>query len=106
MWGVSELGLPFLGPDDESLVAPSLDALAEYDGWLVPAAEEARMILVDFADGWYRRETNAGSSWRWTQQTATLSFPNPRTAVALHLDYGAPRRPVRGCSQNPHHHRR
>lgn len=89
VWRVSELGFPFVGSGDESLVAPSLDALAEYDGWLVPAGEEARMILVDFADGWYRRETNAGSSWRWTQQTATLSFPNPRTSVVLHLDYGA-----------------
>ena len=89
VWGVSELGLPFVGPRDESLVAPALDALAENDGWLVPAGEEARMILVDFADGWYRRETNAGSSWRWTQQTATLSFPNPRMSVVLHLDYGA-----------------
>ncbi len=89
VWGVSELGLPFVGSGDESLVAPPLDALAEYDGWLVPAEDKARMVLVEFADGWYRRETNAGSSWRWTQQTATLSFPNPRTGVVLHLDYGA-----------------
>ena len=89
VWGVSELGLPFVGSGDESLVAPPLDALAEYDGWLVPAEDKARMVLVEFADGWYRRETNAGSSWRWTQQTATLSFPNPRTSVVLHLDYRA-----------------
>lgn len=89
VWGVSELGLQFVGSGDESLVAPPLDALAEYDGWLVPAEDKARMVLVEFADGWYRRETNAGSSWRWTQQTATLSFPNPRTSVVLHLDYRA-----------------
>ena len=47
------------------------------------------MVLVEFTDGWYARETGGGSSWRWTQQTATLAFLNPRTAAVLHLDYGA-----------------
>ena len=88
-WGVSELGLPFLAPGDQPSVAVALDAHAEYDGWLLPAEEKARMILVEFTDGWYPRETNDRSSWRWMQQTATISFPNPRTFAVLHLDYNA-----------------
>ena len=89
VWGVSELGLPFLGPGDDSTVAAALDAHAEYDGWLVTTEDKARMVLVEFTDGWYARETADGSSWRWTKQTATISFPNPRTSAVLHLDYEA-----------------
>ena len=88
-WGVSELGLPFLEPGDDSPILATLDAHAEYDGWLVTPEDKARMVLVEFTDGWYARETGGGSSWRWTQQTATLAFLNPRTAAVLHLDYGA-----------------
>ena len=88
-WGVSELGLPFFEPGDDSPIPATLDAHAEYDGWLVTAEDKARMFLVEFTNGWYAQETADGSSWRWTQQTATLSFLNPRTAVVLHLDYGA-----------------
>ena len=88
-WGVSELGLPFLEPGDDSPIPATLDAHAEYDGWLVTPEEKARMVLVEFTDGWYARETGSGSSWRWTQQTARLAFLNPRTAAVLHLDYGA-----------------
>ena len=90
VWGVSELGLPFLGPGEDSPITAALDAHAEYDGWLVTTEEKARLVLpVEFTDGWYARETGARSSWRWTQQTARLSFPNPRTAAVLHLDYDA-----------------
>ena len=88
-WGVSDLGLPFIGPRDESPLAATLDAHAEYDGWLVTTEDKARLVLVEFSDGWYARETGDRSSWRWTQQTATMSFPNPRTGVVLHLDYDA-----------------
>ena len=88
-WGVSELELPFLEPGDDSPIPATLDAHAEYDGWLVTPEEKAHMILVEFTAGWYARETGAGSSWRWTQHTATMSFPNPRRATVLHLDYDA-----------------
>ena len=89
VWGVSELGLSFFEPGDGSPIAATLDAHAEYDGWLVTTEDKVRLVLVEFTDGWYARERADGSSWRWTQQTATLSFPNPRTAVVLHLDYDA-----------------
>lgn len=86
-WGVSELGLPFLERRDDS--PTPFDAHAEYDGWLVTPEDKARMVLIEFTDGWHARETGGGSSWRWTQQTATLTFLNPRTSAVLHLDYGA-----------------
>ena len=89
VWGVSELGLPFLEPGNDSPIPATLDAHAEYDGWLVTPEDKARMVLVEFTGGWYARETGGGSSWRWTQQTATLAFLNPRTATVLHLDYDA-----------------
>ena len=59
------------------------------DGWLVTTEDKARLVLVEFTDGWYARETSDGSSWRWTQPTATLSFLNPRRAAVLHVDYDA-----------------
>ena len=89
VWGVSELGLPFLGAGDDSPISVTFDAPVEYDGWLVTAEEKARLVLVEFADGWYARETAGGSSWRWTERVATLAFPNPRTVVVLDLDYDA-----------------
>ena len=87
VWGVSELALPLLGPGEEALTAGTLDAYAEYDGWLLTT--EDKVSLIEFTAGWYPRETADESSWRWTHQTATLSFPNPRTAAVLHLDYDA-----------------
>ena len=86
-WGVSELGLPFIGPGEEPPTAGTLDAYAEYDGWLLTTGDKAN--LVEFTNGWYPWETADESSWRWTHQAATLSFPNPRTAAVLHLDYDA-----------------
>ena len=85
-WGVSELGLPFLEPGDDSPILATLDAHAEYDGWLVTPEDKARMVLVECTDGWYARETGGGLSWRWTQQTATLAFLNPREAPPVFLD--------------------
>ena len=87
VWGVSELALQFLGLGEEAPTAGTLDAYAEYDGWLLTTEDKAS--LVEFTNGWYPRETADESSWRWTHQAATLSFPNPRTAAALHLDYDA-----------------
>ena len=89
VWGVSELGLPFLASAEAPPIADAFDAHAEYNGWLVTAEDKARMVLVELTDGWYSRETANGSSWRWTHQTATLSFLNPRARVVLHLDYDA-----------------
>ena len=89
VWGVSELVLPLLGPGDESPIAATLDAHAEYDGWLVTTEDKEHMVLVAFTEGWYAQETTGGSAWRWTQQTATLSFMNPRAPAVLHLDYEA-----------------
>ncbi|MXY23770.1 MAG: hypothetical protein F4Y45_04505 [Acidobacteria bacterium] len=88
-WGVSEWGFPFLEPGGESRIATAVDAYAEYDGWLVTTEDKARMVLVDFVDGWYDRETDNGSAWRWSGPTAMLSFQNPRTPAVLHLDYDA-----------------
>ena len=85
VWGASELGLRFLGPGAGTPTADTFDAYAEYDGWLLTTEDKAG--LVEFTDGWHPRETADGSTWRWTQQAATLSFPNPRTAAVLHLDY-------------------
>ena len=90
VWRVSELRLPFLGSGYESAVTATRDTLVEYDGWLLTAEEKARLVLVEFADGWHNTETAGGSSWRWTRQVATLAFPNPRTGVVLDLDYNAP----------------
>ena len=87
VWGVSELALPLLGTGEEPPTAGTLDAYAEYDGWLLTI--EDKTSLVEFTNGWYPWETADESSWRWTHRTATLSFPNPRTAAALHLDYDA-----------------
>ena len=67
VWGVSELGLPFLEPGDDSPIPATLDAHAEYDGWLVTTEDKARLVMVEFTDGWYARETSDGSSWRWTR---------------------------------------
>ena len=89
VWGVSALRLPFLGRGKESQDAAALDVHAEYTGWLVTTEDKARLVLVEFTDGWYARETSDGSSWRWTQPTAMLSFLNPRRAAVLHLDYDA-----------------
>ena len=89
VWGVSELGLPFLAPDEAPPTAAAFDTHAEYNGWLVTAEDKARMVLVEFTDGWYARETANGSAWRWTHQTATLSFLNPKAPAVLHLDCDA-----------------
>ena len=89
LWAFRNGGLPFLGAGDDLSIAATFDAPAEYDGWLVTADEKVGLVLVDFTDGWYAREWADGSSWRWTQQVATLAFPNLRTDVVLDLEYNA-----------------
>ena len=45
---------------------------------------------LTYASGWYRAESDTivpESTWRWTQQSATLSFVNLNTDVAFYLDY-------------------
>ena len=39
--------------------------------------------------GWYPEETASGSTRRWTGETATLSFRNPKADATFHLDYTA-----------------
>ena len=87
LWAYRNGGLPFLSTGDDFPISATFDAPAEYDGWLVSAEEKGSLVLVEFTDGWYAREWADESSWRWTQQVATLAFPNPRTDVALDLEY-------------------
>ena len=45
-----------------------------------------------YSSGWHPPEFDAAapeSTWKWTQQTATLSFGNPNTDAAFYLDYAA-----------------
>ncbi len=62
-----------------------LDSPAGDVAWL------AAQPLV-FSDGWHPPESDASapdSTWRWTRQTATLSFANPNADTAFYLDYAA-----------------
>ena len=45
-----------------------------------------------YTSGWHAVESDATSpesTWQWTQQTATLSFANPKLDAAFYLDYAA-----------------
>ena len=45
-----------------------------------------------YTSGWHPAESDATapeSTWRWTRQTATLSFANPNADAAFYLDYAA-----------------
>ena len=45
-----------------------------------------------YTSGWYPPESDVSapdSTWRWTRQTATLSFANPNADTTLYLDYAA-----------------
>ena len=45
-----------------------------------------------YTSGWHPPEsdpTTPESTWRWTRQTATLSFANPNADAVLYLDYAA-----------------
>ena len=50
-------------------------------------------------NGWYPEETAAGSTWRWTGETASLSFRAQTEDAALYLDYAARPDLVAGAPQ-------
>ena len=59
-----------------------------------PSSDVARLAAqpLVYTSGWHPAETDATapeSTWRWTQQTATLSFANPNADAAFYLDYSA-----------------
>ena len=50
---------------------------------LEPQPETA---FLAYGDGWYRSEVADDLSWRWTAQSAGVSFRNPRADVALAME--------------------
>ena len=65
----------------------SLELDAQADG--VPPLANPRLV---YTSGWYPAETDATaseSSWRWTSQTAAVTFANPNADAAFYLDYAA-----------------
>ena len=59
-----------------------------------PAGDVARLAAqpLVYTSGWNPAETDETtpeSTWRWTQQTATLSVTNPNADAMLYLDYAA-----------------
>lgn len=67
---------------------PGCCTYAEYDGWLVMAADVTRLRrTVVYGSGWHQWETARSRIWRWSQQTATVSFPNPREDTVFQLGY-------------------
>ena len=55
----------------------------------VPQFTDHRLM---YTSGWHPPESDATapeSTWRWTRQTATLSFANPSADATLYLDYAA-----------------
>ena len=42
-----------------------------------------------YTGGWYPEETSPELTWRWTHQTATLAFQNPKAAATFYLEYAA-----------------
>ena len=46
-------------------------------------------FALAYTSGWYPEETAPESTWRWTHQTATLSFLNPEADATFSLDYAA-----------------
>ena len=77
-------------PREEHPVIAGCCAYAEYDGWLVTTEDKRRLpYSLAYTGGWYPEETDAESAWRWTHQTATLSFLNPKADATFTLDYAA-----------------
>ena len=59
-----------------------------------PVGDVARLAAQPpvYTSGWHPPEsdpTTPESTWRWTRQTATLSFANPNADAVLYLDYAA-----------------
>ena len=60
----------------------------------VPEGDVARLAAqpLVYSGGWHPPESDAAvpeSTWRWTRQTATLSFANPNADAAFYLDFAA-----------------
>ena len=86
VWGVRELAVRGPGLRADHRVIGEGSTYAEYDGWLVTIADRDRLSrALVYGRGWHRREANEETTWRWTQQVATLSFPDPQADVMLHL---------------------
>ena len=69
-----------------------------------PEGDVARLAAQElvYTSGWHPRESDAAapeSTWRWTQQSATLSFANPNADAAFYLDYAARPNLVTGAPQ-------
>ena len=77
-------------PGEKHPVIAGCCAYAEYDGWLVTTEDKRRLpFSLAYTSGWYPEETAPESMWRWTHQTATLSFLNPKADATFTLDYAA-----------------
>ena len=77
-------------PGEKHPVIVGCCAYAEYDGWLVTTEDKRRLpFSLAYTSGWYPEEPAPESMWRWTHQTATLSFLNPKADATFTLDYAA-----------------
>ena len=90
VWGLWELThWPRTSGEEHPIIAGCC-AYADYDGWLVTTEDKRRLpFSLAYTSGWYPKETGSESAWRWTHQTATLSFLNPKADATLTLDYAA-----------------
>jgi hypothetical protein len=75
--------LPLKGPDgteskDRSYRVASLQVSPESD-----------RVFIIYKGGWHPEEApeQSADAWWWTQQSAVLSFENPKSDVTLYLDY-------------------
>ena len=90
LWGLWEFRRWPRMPGKERPVIAECCAYAEYDGWLVTTEDKRRLpFALAYTSGWYPEETAPESTWRWTHQTATLSFLNPKADATFSLDYAA-----------------
>ena len=69
-----------------------------------PAADVPRFTnhQVVYTSGWHPAEVDAAApdlTWRWTRQTATLSFTNPHADAMFYLEYAARPRVFGGAPQ-------
>ena len=92
--------LPDASPDRLRAIV-ALDMVADTNGFDrgsldldAPAGDVARLAAqpLAYTSGWHPPESDATvpeSTWRWTRQTATLSFANPNGDAAFYLDYAA-----------------
>ena len=65
----------------------------------IPQFTDYRLMYIS---GWHAVESDTStpeSTWRWTQQTATLSFANPHADAAIYIDYSARPDLVAGAPQ-------